>query len=226
MSVLPAQAQDYLTGTVSALENSTEVPLNSAKVFWLDQEIGVFSDENGRFRIKRSDATTLLVVSYVGYVSDTIETAGLEEIVVVFSESMTIEGVEITKRTNSTRISFIDPLKTENISETELLKAACCNLSESFETSPSVDVAFTDAITGTRQIQMLGLAGPYTQITQENMPSVRGLNSMYGLTFTPGTWVEGMQLNKGAGSVVNGFESITILVIADAVGFCMKQKSC
>lgn len=208
LSVLPAQAQDYLTGIVSALENNAEVPLNSAKVSWINQETGVFSNEDGRFQIKRSEATTMLVVSYVGYVSDTIETAGLEEIAVVFSESMTIEGVEISRRTNSTRVSFIDPLKTENISETELLKAACCNLSESFETSPSVDVSFTDAITGTRQIQMLGLAGPYTQITQENMPSVRGLNSMYGLTFTPGTWVQGMQLNKGAGSVVNGFESI------------------
>lgn len=208
LSVLPAQAQDYLTGTVSALENSAEVPLNSAKVSWLNQDIGVFSDENGRFRIKRSEATTLLVVSYVGYLSDTVETAGLEAVEIVFSESMTIEGVEITKRTTSNRVSFIDPLKTENINETELLKAACCNLSESFETSPSVDVSFTDAITGTRQIQMLGLAGPYTQITQENMPSVRGLNSMYGLTFTPGPWVQSMQLNKGAGSVVNGFESI------------------
>lgn len=208
LSVLPAQAQEYLSGNVTSLENGKEVPLNSAKVFWAGQQAGVFSNENGEFRILKSDASTLLVVSYVGFASDTVETTGLTEVSIQFTEAMTIDGVEITGNTNSTRVSFIDPLKTENINETELLKAACCNLSESFETSPSVDVAFTDAITGTRQIQMLGLAGPYTQITQENMPSVRGLNSMYGLTFTPGTWVQSMQLNKGAGSVVNGFESI------------------
>jgi outer membrane receptor protein involved in Fe transport len=99
-------------------------------------------------------------------------------------------------------------IKVDNIGEKELLKAACCNLSESFETSPSVDVSFTDAVTGTRQIEMLGLAGPYTQITRENMPDVRGLASLYGLTFTPGTWISSIQLNKGTGSVINGFESI------------------
>lgn len=208
MTVLPAQAQDYLLGVVSTIENGETIPLNSAKVYWTGQQAGVFTQDDGTFRILRSESTTLLVVSFVGLKPDTIETDRLEKVEILLSEAMTVDGVTISRKNNSTRVSFIDPLKTENINETELLKAACCNLSESFETSPSVDVSFTDAITGTRQIQMLGLAGPYTQITQENMPSVRGLNSMYGLTFTPGTWVKGMQLNKGAGSVVNGFESI------------------
>jgi len=105
-------------------------------------------------------------------------------------------------------ISTIDPIKTEKIGEKELLKAACCNLSESFETNPSVDVTFTDAVTGTKQIQMLGLAGIYTQITRENMPDIRGLSAIYGLTYIPGPWISGLMLNKGTGSVVNGFESI------------------
>ena len=90
----------------------------------------------------------------------------------------------------------------------ELQKAACCNLSESFETSPSIDVSFSDALTGTRQIRMLGLDGVYTQITQEMMPSIRGLSSPYGMNFTPGTWVQSIQLTKGVGSVINGFESM------------------
>ena len=116
----------------------------------------------------------------------------------------TIDEVEITQRSRSSRVSSMDVQHTLLIDEGELLKAACCNLSESFETSPSVDVSFTDAVTGTRQIQMLGRAGPYTQITRENIPSVRGLSAMYGLTYVPGTWVEGMQLSKGTGSVANG----------------------
>src|SRR5690606_12285763 len=90
----------------------------------------------------------------------------------------------------------------------ELRKAACCNLSESFSTSPSVDVAFTDAVTGTRQIRLLGLASPYTFISRENMPGIRGLNAVQGLTHIPGPWVSSMQLNKGAGTVLNGYESI------------------
>ncbi len=91
----------------------------------------------------------------------------------------------------------------------ELLKAACCNLSESFETNPAIDVNFNDALTGTKQIQMLGLTSPYLLITQENIPMVRGASQAYGLTFTPGTWVESIQITKGAGSVVNGYESIS-----------------
>ncbi|OQX97263.1 MAG: hypothetical protein B6I20_12985 [Bacteroidetes bacterium 4572_117] len=88
------------------------------------------------------------------------------------------------------------------------LQAACCNLSESFETNPSVDVSFTDAVTGTRQIMMLGLAGPYTQITRESIPDVRGFSAIYGLSYIPGPWIEGIQLIKGTGSVANGYESI------------------
>nr|BFF39940.1 TonB-dependent receptor plug domain-containing protein [Tenacibaculum mesophilum] len=95
------------------------------------------------------------------------------------------------------------------INSDELLKAACCNLSESFETNPSIDVNFSDALTGTKQIQMLGLTSPYLLITQENIPSIRGAAQAFGLTFTPGTWVESIQITKGAGSVVNGFESIS-----------------
>src|SRR5690606_36162268 len=91
----------------------------------------------------------------------------------------------------------------------ELLKAACCNLAESFETNPSIDVNFSDAISGSKQIKMLGLTSPYILIAEENIPSVRGASQAYGLSFTPGTWVESIQVTKGAGSVVNGFESIS-----------------
>ena len=89
-----------------------------------------------------------------------------------------------------------------------MLKAACCNLSESFETNPAIDVNFADALAGTKQIKMLGLSSPYLLISEENIPMVRGASQAYGLTFTPGTWVESIQIGKGAGSVSNGFESI------------------
>ena len=89
-----------------------------------------------------------------------------------------------------------------------MLKAACCNLSESFETNPAIDVNFADALAGTKQIRMLGLSSPYLLISEENIPMVRGASQAYGLTFTPGTWVESIQISKGAGSVSNGFESI------------------
>ena len=95
------------------------------------------------------------------------------------------------------------------VTSKELLKAACCNLAESFETNPSIDVNFSDALTGTKQIKMLGLTSPYILIAEENIPSVRGASQVYGLSFVPGTWVESIQITKGAGSVVNGYESIS-----------------
>ncbi|MEL0645726.1 TonB-dependent receptor plug domain-containing protein, partial [Olleya sp. Ti.3.14] len=94
------------------------------------------------------------------------------------------------------------------VSSDELLKAACCNLSESFETNPSIAVNFSDAVTGTKQIKMLGLSSPYILIATENIPAIRGATQAFGLSFIPGTWVESIQITKGAGSVVNGFESI------------------
>ena len=106
---------------------------------------------------------------------------------------------------------------TSVVSSRELLKAACCNLAESFETNPSIDVNFADALTGTKQIRMLGLTSPYLLISEENIPSVRGASQAYGLSFTPGTWVESIQITKGAGSVVNGFESISGQINTDLI---------
>ena len=183
-------------------------PLIGVNVYWLDTQVGTTTDVDGTFRLKRHENVTMLVISYAGYQNDTIDASSQNELTVILAEGVELEGVEVVHRQKSMQIGLLDPIKVEKIGEKELLKAACCNLSESFETNPSVDVSFTDAVTGTRQILMLGLAGPYTQINRENMPDVRGLSSMYGLTYIPGTWIESIQLNKGTGSVINGYESI------------------
>ena len=120
-----------------------------------------------------------------------------------------LKEVKIAKKQKGIQKSYTVTGNTTIITSKELLKAACCNLAESFETNPSIDVNFTDALTGTKQIKMLGLTSPYLMITEENVPSVRGASQAYGLSFTPGTWVESIQITKGAGSVVNGYESIS-----------------
>jgi outer membrane receptor for ferrienterochelin and colicins len=120
-----------------------------------------------------------------------------------------LSEVKVIKKRKGIQKSFTVTSNTIVITSKELLKAACCNLAESFETNPSIDVNFSDALTGTKQIKMLGLTSPYLMITEENVPSVRGASQAYGLSFTPGTWVESIQITKGAGSVVNGYESIS-----------------
>ena len=120
-----------------------------------------------------------------------------------------LEDVKVEAVKKGIRKSLTTTTNTSVVGSKELLKAACCNLAESFETNPSIDVNFADALTGTKQIKMLGLTSPYLMITEENIPSVRGASQAYGLSFTPGTWVESIQITKGAGSVVNGYESIS-----------------
>ncbi len=127
---------------------------------------------------------------------------------VAFSQKK-LEEVKVESNKKGIQKSLSKTANTIVVSGKELLKAACCNLAESFETNPTIDVNFSDALTGTKQIKMLGLTSPYLMITEENIPSVRGASQAYGLSFTPGTWVESIQITKGAGSVVNGFESIS-----------------
>ncbi|TDE06262.1 TonB-dependent receptor plug domain-containing protein [Flavobacterium hiemivividum] len=121
----------------------------------------------------------------------------------------TLQEIKVNTNSKALKKSYTLTSNTTTLTSKELLKAACCNLAESFETNPSIDVSFSDALTGTKQIKMLGLTSPYLMITEENIPSVRGASQAYGLSFTPGTWVESIQITKGAGSVVNGFESIS-----------------
>ncbi len=100
----------------------------------------------------------------------------------------TLQTVRVQMGRKKLQKSLLKTTNTTVLSGQELLKAACCNLAESFETNPSIDVNFSDALTGTKQIKMLGLTSPYLLITEENIPSVRGASQAYGLSFTPGTW--------------------------------------
>ncbi len=193
---------------VEQLKDKEKSVLVGANVFWLNSQNGTYTDENGLFSLPVSPATNQLIISYVGYQPDTIQWDGSTALDITLNRNISAVTVEVVKRKRSTEISLFEPLKIERIGEKELQKAACCDLSESFETNPSIDVAFTDAVTGVRQIQLLGLKSPYTQVTREFMPHARGLAAIYGLVYTPGTWVESMQLNKGTGTVINGFESI------------------
>lgn len=213
--------QGYIDGHVKTLNKKGKlIPIAFANVVWEGTLIGTQTNIDGYYKLKKVEGNSSLVFSYVGYKKDTFNVSGKDHLNVDLV-SLTTDVVRIKKRKKSTSISDIDPLKTENIGEKELHKGACCNLSESFETTPSVDVSFTDAVTGTRQIQMLGLAGQYTQILRENIPSIKGLSTTYGLGFVPGSWVKSIQLNKGPGSVVNGYESIS-----GQINLELKKPSC
>ena len=202
---------DSLIGSVFEVVGKKDLsPVPGATVFWLNSEIGTTTNEEGQFKIKVPENAHMLVVRSVGFGTDTIHVGDFSETLnIVLKEGNVLKDVEVVYKKGTASFLILEPRNTQVISTGELRKAACCNLAESFETNPSVDASFTDAVTGTKQIQMLGLAGKYTQIMQENIPMIRGLSSVYGLEYIPGAWINSIYLSKGAGSVVNGFESIT-----------------
>ena len=204
------QSQESITGMVmEANENNEHIGLAGANVYWLNTTVGTVTDVDGKFALSYSKDYSKLVISYVGFKTDTLTINESKMVHHWLQPTSSLDEVTVKGKRKATAKSYLSAQNISIVSSDELLKAACCNLSESFETNPSIDVNFADAVTGTRQIKMLGLTSPYILIGTENIPTIRGASQAYGLSFTPGTWVESIQITKGAGSVVNGYESIS-----------------
>ncbi|MDC1504477.1 TonB-dependent receptor [Winogradskyella sp.] len=212
-----AVSQEQLKGIILEASSAKESPLPGANVYWANSTIGTITNDDGTFTLPYKFSYSKLVISYVGFKTDTITVTKNTYIKHVLQASDELDTVTVTSRKKATSRSYLKAANTLFVSSDELLKAACCNLSESFETNPSIDVNFADAVSGTRQIKMLGLNSPYILITTENVPAIRGASQAYGLSFIPGTWVESIQITKGSGSVVNGFESIAGQINAEMV---------
>ncbi len=203
-------SQENLEGIiVESNEKNEPIAMFGANVYWLNTTVGTVTDKYGKFIIPYKKEYTKLIISFVGYKTDTLHISKPQYVKHWLQSTSALDEVTIKSKRKATSRSYLQSQNIITVSSEELLKAACCNLSESFETNPSIDVNFADAVTGTRQIKMLGLTSPYILIATENIPTIRGASQAYGLSFTPGTWVESIQITKGAGSVVNGYESIS-----------------
>ncbi len=184
-------------------------PITEVTVYWADDPAKkVKTNENGVFKITHKKPFRHLVVSHAGMQSDTVEVKNLHEIVVIQAKNNVLKEIVISRKQKSNYISKLTPNRVETLTAKELFKAACCDLSESFTTTASVDVVSSDAVTGSKQIQMLGLSGIYTQITVEGLPGPRGFSAPLGLNSIAGTWIEAINISKGIGSVANGFENM------------------
>jgi len=201
--------QELVGKVFGETDSGTPEALFGATISFPGTAEGIFTDGNGKFKISVPSNADRVVFSYIGYQSDTLFLPVYDRLEIVLSRIESLGDVEIIAESQSTEMSLISVLNTQLITEKELAKAACCNLSESFDTNASIDASFTDAVTGTRQIRMLGLDGKYTQIMQDVVPTIRGLSAISGLSYVPGTWVQSIQVAKGVGSVANGYESMT-----------------
>ena len=204
-------SQNFINGTI-VYENQfgETLPFSGVTVYWLNTSLGTLSDIDGNYEIPLSNSSNKLVFKFLGFKDQVIDITDKTICnITMFIDDNILDEVTINKKRKTIQKSYFKTQNITNVSSDELLKAACCNISESFETNPSIDVNYSNAVTGVKQVKMLGLESPYLLITEENIPMIRGASQVYGLSFIPGTWVESMQITKGSGSVVNGFESIS-----------------
>ncbi|MCI5706678.1 MAG: TonB-dependent receptor [Odoribacter sp.] len=204
-----------IKGRVVEENGGKKVSLPGANVVWEGTTEGVVTDENGRFELKWHNVGKL-VVSFIGFQTVVVPvSASDKEIEILLESGEVLDEVKVMTRGNTTIMSTRGPIIEQVITGEELCKAACCNLGESFTTNASVDVAYADAVTGAKQIQLLGLTGKYVQMMTENMPNFRGISSLYGLNYVPGPWMSAISVSKGAGSVINGYEAIAGQISVD-----------
>ncbi len=209
LAIMPVSlTAQNLTGKVT---DASGEPLIGASVYWAGTTVGGSTDTEGNYIIYRVKGHDRLVAAYLGFTNDTLQVAdGVERLdFQLEADGVAVEDVVIEGMQSGNYVKRDGILKNEMISFAGLCKMACCNLAESFENSASVTVGYSDAISGARQIKMLGLAGTYTQILDENRPIMRGLSAPYGLSYTPGMWLNSIQVSKGVASVAAGHEAIT-----------------
>ncbi|WP_225307168.1 TonB-dependent receptor [Adhaeribacter soli] len=205
---LPAFASaQILNGQVfDKTDNATG--LTGASLVWAGTTSGTLADANGGFSLPFSTQTNKLVVSFIGYKADTLTVKPNEIFLRIYLEPNTnLEEVEVVARKD--RFDATSPVNAQLITNRDLEKSACCNLAESFETNASVEVSTTDAVSGAKQIQMLGLDGAYTLLTTDNVPTLQGLATPFRLNYLSGTYIDNIDIIKGTGSVLNGYESIS-----------------
>lgn len=198
-----------ITGTIYFIaENGEKENLIGANIYTEDRKYGTSTNIDGNFKLllPKNPAYKSLIISFIGFNNKTIDITKASHFVLELTPNA-IDDVVIKRAKSNRKIS--SPYNIEILGSEELAKAACCNLSESFETNAAIDVQFSDAVTGTKKIKMLGLDGFYTQTVFENGPGIRGLENGLGILFVPGPFMESISINKGAGSVVNGYDAIT-----------------
>lgn len=187
---------------VGCVKNQNGEALPGATIQWASTS-GTVTNQLGHYQIDDFYLPDTLFVGYVGFESvDTFLTEWPDgHLDFILSDGSQLATLEVADRQKGNFTSTLAARNVESITSSELKKAACCNLGESFETNPSVDISYADPLTGSREIQLLGLRGAYTELLVEKRPALNGLATPHALDYIPGTWLESIQIGKGAGSV-------------------------
>lgn len=207
LMLMSSATHAQVKGTV---KDKDGIPIPGANVLWMDTTLGASTSADGYFSIEKPAGNQKLIVSFIGYENDTIPVSDKHAVLdIILREGLELGEVQVVSRKVGTIKLRNSVMNEDMITSAELSRAACCNLGESFVTNPSVDVSYSDAATGAKQIRLLGLSGTYVQMLTENIPNYRGAAAPYGLGYVPGPWMQSIQVSKGTSSVKNGYEALT-----------------
>jgi outer membrane receptor for ferrienterochelin and colicin len=190
--------------------NSNKEPLEGTNIFWIETTIGTTTDNRGEFQISSIGISNKkIVVTYVGHIPDTIDITNQQFVEIYLNETKLLDEIVVQDQQDGVIISDLLPIKTEQITQTELKKAACCDLAGCFETQTTVQPQTTNVLANSKELRILGLSGVYNQVLIDGFPLVQGLTYTYGISSIPGTLVDNIYVAKGANSVLQGYESIS-----------------
>jgi len=196
-----------ISGTIT---NSKKEALPGARIVWENTSTGSESDSLGHFSIPGiNNPNARLLISFPGYETDTLIPGEFQRFNISLRQPRTLEQITISAQKEGITISDSNPIKTEQITQTELSKSACCDMAVCFETQSTVQPQVTNVITQSKELRILGLSGVYNQILVNGLPMIQGLSYTYGISNIPGTLVDNIFVSKGANSVLQGYESIS-----------------
>lgn len=209
VSIYSQEKNTDIDGIVYGLTGEVKEVLDGAVVKWIGTRKGTLTENGGKFCIDAEKISDLrLVVMFTGYKTDTVSVGDKNFIEVVLQNNASTKTIVVEGQVSTSFISN-DEAKTEVITQMELKKDACCDLSGCFGKNASVDVAVTDILTNTKELKVLGLEGSYTQILIDNLPVMNGLVTKFGVTSIPGSLINKITISKGSNSVIQGYESIS-----------------
>ncbi len=195
---------------IGKVTNQNDEPLVGASVYWEGTKVGSVTNADGDYELTtKGSGDKMLIATYVGHRADTIKHTNQTKINFSLEESQTLDEVVVKGNREGVLISSSKAIKTEQLTQTELGKSACCDLAGCFETQTTIQPQTTNVITNAKELRILGLSGVYNQVLIDGFPMIQGLSYTYGISSVPGTVVDNIYVAKGANSVLQGFENIS-----------------
>lgn len=204
---LGADAQRLVKGNVYDVQGG--LPVAFASVVAQGTTIGTQTDEQGRFELSLPETTKALVISYVGFATDTLQLQPGKNSYRINLQSTGRRMDEVVVTGTMKEVSRMDsPIPVEIFTPQFFKKNPTPSLFDALDIVNGVKPQINCNVCNTGDIHINGMEGPYTMILIDGMPIVSGLATVYGLSGIPNSLVERLEVVKGPASSLYGSEAM------------------